>query len=455
MQAYESDKLLLMLSGGVDSMVLAFFLLRLKDALGLKLTCFHLNHQYRGEEADKDAAFVRDFCEQHGLDCVIESRDVPKIAKERKLGFEHCAREIRLELAEEVRRQKACDFILTAHHLDDSVEGMVHNFIRGSSVQGLSGMSFQNGRFLRPFLAISKSEILELAEHFEIPYRQDWSNFDPDFTRNLIRHTLIPQIEKLNPNFKYTLKRASEQFREDRDYLQNQAKMSLERIRLHEDASRFFHSEILCLDLSAFRALDPAIKKRVLRLIIEEQKGDLIDVYSSIIEELLLLSENDKSGKHILFKGIVFEVGRGRLFVGPAFQHADEVHTLTLGEQVFGGARFRASRIDFEGAKRAAGERNGSATRILLPEAYFKRGLQLRYRRSGDRIRPERLKGRSKSVKKLFIDQKLAGLEKERRILLALGEEVLWIPGFESSYTQALYRLYENENFVVIELLSL
>lgn len=436
-------------------MVLAFFLLRLKEDLGLRIACFHLNHQYRGVEANEDAAFVKDYCERHRLDCFMESRDVPRIAQERKLGFEHCARELRIELAEGIRHKSACDFILSAHHLDDSVESMVHNFIRGTSVQGLSGMSFQNGRFLRPFLDLSKDEILEIAEYFKIPYRQDQSNFDLDFTRNLIRHTLIPEIEKLNPNFKNTLKRASEQFREDRDYLQSQAKKSLEQIKLCETASNFLNLDIMCLDLGAFRALDPAIKKRVVRLIIEQRKGDLIDVYSSIVDEILLLSENDKSGKHIIFKGIVFEVGRGRLFVAPEFQNGAETLELVLGEQNFGGAQFRASLVDFKSAKLVLETKQKSVIQTLLPEAYFKQGLQLRYRRSGDWIRPERLKGKSKSIKKLLIDHKLAGVEKDRQILLAKGEEILWIPGFESSYTQDLYELYENENFVVIELLSL
>lgn len=435
-------------------MVLAFFLLQVKDEMGLKIGCFHLDHMYRGREAEEDALFVRNFCEEKGLVHHILRRNVPEIAKAEKIGFELCARKIRLSLAEELRR-KDYDYILTAHHLDDSIESIVHNFIRGASLQGLSGMDFINGHFVRPFLDFGKNEILEIAAEKKIFYREDASNLDTEFTRNLIRHAIVPEILKINPNFRETIKRASKQYREDGDYLERESKKFLEKIKIPKSALKFPYLDIISLDLPAFRRLDVAIKKRILRLLIQELKGNLTDVYSSVIEEILLLSERTQSGKHLLFQGIRFELSRERLLVSRVKQADLESLPLELGARRIGNMELRVSRLPYERAKERYFAEQMREDCFILPEADLREGLSWRRRKSGDYIRPKRLKGKRKSVKKLLIDRKLAGSEKDALLLLARGEEVWWIVDLEKKSMEDSLENHKNENFILIELFSL
>ncbi len=450
---FESKKILLMLSGGVDSMVLAHFLLKVKDEFNIEMACFHLNHMYRGKDADSDAQFARDFCLKNGLKNYIEKRDIPTIAKERKLGFEHCAREVRLGLARQIKEELNFDLIATAHHLDDSVESIVHNFIRGASLQGLVGMDFVNGYFIRPLIDLKKSEILEIAEYFNIEYREDATNLDTDFTRNLIRHNILPEMLKINSNFKNTLINSAGQIREDKAYLENQTIEAINKIRIVEDVSNYKSMDIINLDLIAFRALNTTIKKRIIRYIIEEVKGDLIDVYSSVVDEILSLSNNVNSGKHIIFKDIIFEVSRDKFVIASDIKDKLAFLNLKLGINQFNKANIELRVINYEEAL-AYKNKNKNAF-IILPSIYLEQGLILRRRRAGDYIYPARLKGKKKSVKKLFVDLKLSRVEKDRQVLLCKEDQVLWVAGLEKVDTVDLLSENKNENFVLLELLNL
>ncbi len=454
-RALESSKILLMLSGGVDSMVLAHFLMRVKNEYSIDFACYHLNHNYRGLDADRDAEFVREFCIENDLKHFIESRNVPKIAEERKLGFEHCAREVRLGIAREIKEREGFDYIATAHHLDDSVESMVHNFIRGSSLQGLSGMAFINGDFVRPLIDLKKDDIMEIAAYFDIDFKEDATNFDTDFTRNLIRHSIIPKMLSVNPNFKNTVTKSAEQISEDKAYLDSVARRTLDAIKVKEGYMQYKTQNITVLDILAFRELDIAIKKRVLRLIIEEYKGNLVNVYSSIIDEIIVLTKNLHSGKRIIFKGIIFEISRDRMLITK--EKVDEVDELRIkmGENHYNGARICVESLDFDVAVSYEKEHRNQENFIILPLSYMEEGLVLRRRKTGDLIRPARLKGKKKTLKKLFVDLKLSRIEKEAQVLLVHGEDVLSILGLEKIDNKEIIEHHQSEKFILIELLNL
>ncbi len=450
---FESKKILLMLSGGVDSMVLAHFLLMIKDEFNIEIACFHLNHMYRGKDADSDAEFARAFCVKHGLKNYIEARDVPQISQEKKLGFEHCAREIRLGLAEQIKAELKFDFIATAHHLDDSVESILHNFIRGASLQGLVGMDFINGDFIRPLIDLKKSEILEIADYFKIEYREDATNLDTDFTRNSIRHNILPEILKINSNFKNTLINSAAQIQEDKKYLEAETQKYLKKVKNIESALNYKKMDIINLDLIIFRKLDLAIKKRLIRSIIESIKGDLIDVYSAIIDEIIALTNNSHSGKYIVFKDIIFEVSRDRLLITKRIEDKVAFLKLTQGENNYNGACVNVSVLEKEEVKFY--KNNNKNAFIILPFAYLEQGLILRRRRAGDYIYPVRLKGKKRSVKKLFVDLKLSRIEKDKQVLLCKDDQVLWVAGLEKICTVDLLEDNQNEKIMLLELLNL
>ncbi len=460
MQALESSKILLLLSGGVDSMVLAHFLIEAKDELNLKIGCFHLNHLYRGIDADNDEKFVRNFCLQNNLEHHIEKRNVEKIATEKKQGFELCARELRLEIAENIKEKYNYDYILTAHHLDDSTESIVHNFIRGFGLSGLKGIDYKKGYFIRPFLDFEKSELIEIARNLNIEYREDKSNLDTDFTRNQIRHNIIPEILKINPKFKKTLNNSIKQIAEDNSFIEKTAIKTLGEIKNPKDDLNFNNMDIISLDIEKFRNIDIAIKKRIIRIIVEKFKGNLVDVYSSIIDEIIALSNNKTSGKYLTFKDIVFEVSRDKFIIYKNIDDEFEKINIKIGENNFNGAIINVSMIDINTLKNYEFENNKKQNDyIILPNEYLDKTLVLRRRKSGDYITPSRLKGQKKSVKKLFIDLKLSRLEKSRQVLLSTddrnNENVLWIAGKEKIDTKLKINNKNYENFILIELLNL
>ncbi len=456
MQAFESSKILLLLSGGVDSMVLAYFLLKIKEELNLDIGCFHLNHMYRGIEADNDAEFVREFCIANSLKHFVLKKNIPKIAEEKKLGFELCARQVRLGLAEEIKEENNYDYIATAHHLNDSVESIMHNFIRGTSLKGLTGIDFVNGYYIRPFIDISKDEIIALSKAFNIEYREDKTNQDTDFTRNQIRHNIIPEILKVNSNFKHTLQNSAKRISEDNEYIQKMAEKSLNEIKLNTNDLNFRNLDIIKLDLIKFRNFDIAIQKRIIRLIIEELKGDLIDVYSTIIDEIIALSKNQNSGKYINFKNITFEVSRDKMIIAKDKEDEIDKLKLKLGENNFNGAIVNVRIMSYEGLKDFEFNNKKSKNNfVVLKEDEFNSNLVLRRRKAGDYIRSCRLKGKKKTVKRLFVDLKLSRVEKSRQVILAKDSEALWIAGIDKFYREKQIYEEKKEKFILIELLNL
>lgn len=162
----------------------------------------HFNHCLRWTESDTDAEFVRTYADKKSIGYFEGKADIASIAEERKIGVEEAARQERYAFLERIRVETGAKYILTAHHLDDSIETLVLNLIRGTKLAGLSGIPEQNGNILRPFLNTSKSEILGSLREHKIPYRIDSTNTDTTFLRNQVRHDILPAFERINPEYR-------------------------------------------------------------------------------------------------------------------------------------------------------------------------------------------------------------------------------------------------------------
>ncbi len=191
--------LIIGVSGGVDSMVL----LHLCHRLGAKITVVHVNYGLRGQESDDDEALVRETCMHLEVACYVISVD-PVELKCEGVNLQQRAREIRYEAYVEYLAKTQSDYILTGHHLDDSIETAVINFFRGTDIQGLTGIS-DWGQVRRPLITFTKSEIIAYAREQGITYRDDKSNATDDYTRNRIRNTLLPQLDEIFPNIQKRL----------------------------------------------------------------------------------------------------------------------------------------------------------------------------------------------------------------------------------------------------------
>ena len=190
----DNKKIILALSGGIDSMVLAGLLLKAKADFVLAHCNFHL----RGEESDGDERFVHEFAEKKGLTLYVKQFDTMGYAKEHGFSIEMAARELRYAWFEELRQQLGYDYIAVAHHADDQLETFFINLLRGAGIRGLKGMQPVNGHIIRPLLAFSRTEIRQYATEHHLQWREDHTNAETLYLRNKIRHELLPVIDSIS-----------------------------------------------------------------------------------------------------------------------------------------------------------------------------------------------------------------------------------------------------------------
>ncbi|MEP6795757.1 MAG: tRNA lysidine(34) synthetase TilS [Saprospiraceae bacterium] len=192
-----TTRLLVGVSGGVDSMVL----LTVLKELEYLPTAAHVNFQLRDKESDADAALVCTWCSDQNIQYLEFLADTKQYAAVNKLNTQSAAREIRYAWWKELVEKESFEWVATAHHQDDSIETFFLNVLRGTGIKGLRGIPTQRDYFIRPMIDISRNEIESFALTFHIPFRTDRSNDSDDYQRNRIRHHLIPLLRELNPDF--------------------------------------------------------------------------------------------------------------------------------------------------------------------------------------------------------------------------------------------------------------
>ena len=233
-------RVLIGLSGGADSIALTRGLLFLQAELNLELVAAHLNHQLRNDDSLRDAEFVERFCQQHQLPLFSETASITKLTLETGNGIEETAREVRYEFLKCIAHQQNCTAIAVGHHADDQVETVLHHLLRGTGLQGIAGMpwsrQFDSDLFLiRPMLEITRQEINDfLREHSqEVVY--DESNQDTRYTRNRLRHELLPLLKnEFSPNIEDAMLNLSRQARESQEVLEQEARVLLGQVLLNQ-----------------------------------------------------------------------------------------------------------------------------------------------------------------------------------------------------------------------------
>ena len=186
-------------SGGLDSMCLLEMTVRQGQKQGRRVAAAHFNHQLRGAEADRDEAFVRDWCAAREIPFFAGRGDVRAFAEKTGRTVEEAARQLRYEFLEKIRRREGFGCILTAHHADDSAETMLLNLLRGTGLKGLTGIPEKRDCILRPLLSVTRAELAAYAAEPRIPFVEDSTNGTDDAARNMLRHQVLPVLKKLNP----------------------------------------------------------------------------------------------------------------------------------------------------------------------------------------------------------------------------------------------------------------
>lgn len=285
----KQDRVLVAISGGADSTALLDALARWKKAE--QLFAAHLNHLLRGAESDADETFVRAITGHLHVPVFIDRENVAACAAHEKKNLEATARRLRYDFLLRTAEQCQANVIVTAHTHDDQVETLVMRLLRGTSAAGLRGIHAQvllpnSIRLVRPMIEITRAEVIEHCEWYQLNFRQDSSNASPEFTRNRIRHEVLPLLQTFNPDFGPTLLRTAFQLNEDDEHLQAEAARWVEEL-----------AEDLSLHFPPLRKLHVALRRRVLRHWIARTRGDLRRigmVHVTAVDHLMLQGEGGR-----------------------------------------------------------------------------------------------------------------------------------------------------------------
>ena len=214
------------LSGGKDSMALLNLLLESKTFKG-QVKAINVEHGMRGESSVKDSEFVKSYCEQKNVPLKCYTVNALEYSQKNKTSLEEGARILRYSCFKDAYDSGFCDAVATAHHLSDNAETMLFNLFRGSSLYGMSGIKEQNGIYIRPILSVSREEIDLYVDKNAIPYVQDETNFDENYTRNFLRLKIIPLIKQIFPEVENSLKRFADESKLVSDYLNEVAEKTI------------------------------------------------------------------------------------------------------------------------------------------------------------------------------------------------------------------------------------
>lgn len=237
------------LSGGADSMALFRGLCLLREEKAITLSAVHINHLLRGEESDRDEAFVRKQCKALNVPLTVFRINVEQIARNEKQSIELAARQARYDAFEKIE----CDVLATAHNADDNLETVLFRLTRATGLNGLCGIPERRGKFIRPLLSCSREEVEAFCSEYKVPFVTDSTNLSDDFTRNRIRHSVVPVLKSLNPSLLSSFSTTLSLLNSDNEFL--------EQLSLNEFEKRFSGN---CLSIEGFDSLPDAVSSRVI-----------------------------------------------------------------------------------------------------------------------------------------------------------------------------------------------
>lgn len=420
-QMLEKDDIVIAgVSGGADSVCLLFMLLELKEEIGFGLRAVHVNHGIRGEAADADEGYVRKLCAAQGVSLKVYTRDVPAYARERGMTVEEAGREVRRECF--LRELEACKGtrIALAHHQNDNVETLLFNLCRGTGFRGLKGIAPRNQEWIRPFLCLKRKDIESYLKKRGISYCTDETNLDLRYTRNRIRHDVIPCLEAyVNRESVSHMCRAMEQLYSLSGYIEREV------LRYKE----------LCVDCGKGKLI---IRKQAYMQVPDELKehvlhGALCDAAGS---------RKDIESIHIRLLVELFERQTGRTLDLP---HGMRARRCYEGVELFGGKEAPDELYTEAGAQSEDLFRldifEKPANEVIFPEKNYtkwfdcdiiKNTVKIRHRQPGDYI-TIRASGGTQKLKQYFINEKIPQSERDAIWLVADGSHIMWIVGYRQN----------------------
>ena len=378
------DTVVCAVSGGADSVALLFAMYLLKEKWRVTLEAAHFNHHLRGDESDRDEAFVKDFCQRFDIPLHLGGGHIVPGKK----GLEAAARDARYTFLNALPGK-----IATAHTADDNAETVLMHLVRGTGLKGLGAIAPINGKLIRPMLALTRQEVEDFLLEYQLPHIEDSSNHTDQFLRNRIRRQVMPLLKAENPSL-----------------AENLSAMAL-RLRQDEAALDRLSSDYTDATVTELRTLEPAVRNRVLEKFLKRSGVREPEAQHIALAEALVFSDNPSARAH--FPGGI-TVGRnyGTLEVVPSPAAPRCSFTCTPAETIV----------------------NTSDVFTVVPQG----SIYVRSRLPGDAIR---LSGGTKSIKKLFIDRKIPASRRESIPILCDEAGILGIPGIGVNLDRAAHTL--------------
>lgn len=395
-------RLVLATSGGIDSMVMV----DLFHKLPFEIAIAHCNFQLRGLESFEEQKFIQNYAETKDIPLFLTQFDTEAFANDYKLSTQVAAREMRYSWFYELLETENYDYILTAHHLNDNLETFFIHLVRGTGIDGFTGIPAQNKKVIRPLLIFSRSEIQQYAKENNIEWREDSSNASDKYLRNKIRHRLVPILEELNSDFLSS-------FQKTQTYLQDAKSMV-------DDASFLVYQQVakekgteIHFDLNQLKKL-PNYKSYLYHWFNGFRFSAWEDIYDLM---------DGQSGKQVFSSEFRLLKNRGFLILSP-------INLEDENEAYFINKNQKEVKIPLNiSLTRAEAISTVSNTTIFVDEDKLWFPLVLRRWRDGDTFQPVGMGGKSKKVSKFFKDQKLSLIEKEKTWLLCSDNEIVWVVG--------------------------
>ncbi len=297
-----TDKIVVAVSGGPDSISLLHILYELK----YNICVAHINHGLR-ENADVDQKYVENFCKCRDIPCFVKKIKLKEIKN--NMTLEEAGRKERYDFFYNIMKQEKCNKIATAHNSNDNAETVIMNVIRGSGISGLKGIEPKRGEIIRPLIEISRKEIEEYCIENDLKPRHDESNDEDVFTRNKIRLKLIPYIESnINSNVINNINRLSEIVLEEEKYIDKEV------IKAYEECLILSDENKIIFNLKKFNSLDIVLRKRLIIKFIINLLGNAKDIEKVHIDDIIKLCKNNIGGKFLMpNKNIKITVIKGKI----------------------------------------------------------------------------------------------------------------------------------------------
>ena len=403
----KKDKLLLAVSGGVDSMVL-LHLLKVHD---FTFSVAHCNFCLRKNDADEDENFVKNYCENHQILFFSKRFATLEFAEKQGISTQMAARELRYTWFEELKIQEKFDYLLTAHHLNDNLETVLLNFTKGTGIAGLKGISPKRGWVVRPLLFAQKTEIIAFAAQNNLEWREDASNASNKYQRNLLRNEVIPLLKSINPALEETFLRTVERLT---------AVSKIYEKQLADFQETVFIQEADCLRIS-LETIDLWEHKT---LFLEETLRPFGFNYQQTQALVAMCLDKKSGGKletetHILFKDRthLFLVERSFLQPIDSQEITDKIHVLNQEISVEKTGKYPSAELLKNSAFAFL-----DAEKITFP-------LFVRTWQQGDKFVPYGMRG-SKLLSDFFIDQKIPVFRKQMQLVVTTANnEIVWVVG--------------------------